>query len=361
MSIRKTPKNDPIREQADSKGLLVVSFGTSHNETCEETIAAIEKHLAKAMAGRRLYRAWTSRFIIRKLRERDGVEIDTVEEALVRMADDGIRDVLVVPTHMLGGAEYDKVLAAVDQGCRSGEGGATTGDGSEAETYTFDRISISRPLLDSDEDIQKLAAVIADELLECERCGVESRSADEPPEGADAALVLMGHGSADRPEVNRVYHKLEEEFRRAGHDNVFVGTVEGSPTIDDVIGKLVVWRSGHVAGAYDSAAPGPAAHPDSPAAEGAELPAAEAPEAPAATLLLAPLMIVAGDHAVNDMAGEGPDSWKNRIAAALCGQDPAGQCPAAEVIPILRGLGSYPGVQQMYADHAAVTELRPGD
>jgi len=353
MSIRKTPKNDPIREQADSKGLLVVSFGTSHNETCEETITAIEKHLAKAMAGRRLYRAWTSRFIIRKLRERDGVEIDTVEEALVRMADDGIRDVLVVPTHMLGGAEYDKVLAAVDQGCRSGEGGATTGDGSEAETYTFDRISISRPLLDSDEDIQKLAAVIADELLECERCGVESRSSDEPPEGADAALVLMGHGSADRPEVNRVYHKLEEEFRRAGHDNVFVGTVEGSPTIDDVIGKLVVWRSGHVAGAYDSAAPGPAAHPGSPAAEGAEF--------PAATLLLAPLMIVAGDHAVNDMAGEGPDSWKNRIAAALCGQDPAGQCPAAEVIPILRGLGSYPGVQQMYADHAAVTELHLGD
>lgn len=278
-----------INAQSNNKGLLVVSFGTTHKDTCEETIGAIEEHLAKAMPARSLYRAWTSRFIIKKLRERDGTKIDTIEEALERMSAEGIEDVLVVPTHMLAGAEYDKVEAAVK---------------SLSEADRPERIATSRPLLDSDGDLKRLAEVIAGELL----------SADDPQLGADdprTALVLMGHGSADKPEVNEIYVRLETEFHKAGHTNVFVGTVEGEPGIDTVIDKV---RS------ID----------------------------PLERVLLAPLMIVAGDHAVRDMAGEDPDSWKNQIAEATG--------PATEVIPILRGLGSYAGVRDMFVEHAALAD-----
>lgn len=279
-----------INAQSKNKGLLVVSFGTTHKDTCEETIGAIEEHLAKAMPARSLYRAWTSRFIIKKLRERDGIKIDTVEEALERISAEGIEDVLVVPTHMLAGAEYDKVEAAVK---------------SLSEADHPERIATSRPLLDGDGDLKRLAEVIAGELL----------SADDPR----TALVLMGHGSADKPEVNEIYVRLEKEFHKAGHTNVFVGTVEGEPCIDTVIDKV---RS------ID----------------------------PLERVLLAPLMIVAGDHAVRDMAGEDPDSWKNQITAAYSTATADAEYASIEVIPILRGLGSYAGVRDMFVEHAALAD-----
>lgn len=278
-----------INAQSNNKGLLVVSFGTTHKDTCEETIGAIEEHLAKAMPARSLYRAWTSRFIIKKLRERDGIEIDTVEEALEHMSAEGIEDVLIVPTHMLAGAEYDKVEAAVK---------------SLPEADRPERIATSRPLLDGDGDLKRLSEVIAGELLS---------AGDLQPDAGDpcTALVLMGHGSADKAEVNEIYVRLEKEFHKAGHTNVFVGTVEGEPGIDTLIDKV---RS------ID----------------------------PLERVLLAPLMIVAGDHAVRDMAGEDPDSWNNQIAEAIG--------PAAEVIPILRGLGSYAGIRDMFVEHAALAD-----
>ena len=321
--------------KANNKGLLVVSFGTTHTDTCEETIGAIEEHLAKAISSRRFYRAWTSRFIIKKLKERDGIVIDTVSEALDRMASDGIDDILVVPTHMLPGAEYDKVMAAVAQAgasCSREQTSDTEAEHEERKTeteYRFEKLAVSRPLLDTEADLKRIAEVLADELLASNDDtalgdGISSPRRDDTDlsgsttNAKSTALVLMGHGSADKPEINRVYLRLEEEFHSAGHDNVFVGTVEGRPSIDDVIEKFKVWR------------------------EALKETAVSEPETDIA-VILAPLMIVAGDHAINDMAGDDPNSWKNRIAAAM---------EAVEVIPVIRGLGSYKGVRDMFAGHA---------
>lgn len=292
--------------RASSGGLLVVSFGTTHRETCRETIGAIEDDLAKAMPFRRLYRGWTSRMIIRRIEGRDGIHIDTVEEALERMAAEGITDVLTVPTHLIAGAEYDKVIAALREkaGC-------------------FDRLAVGRPLLDSPDDLDRLAEVLAGEWLGDPDRATEASAGEWPDPGA--ALVLMGHGSAEREDANEVYVRQEEAFRRQGRNNVWVGTVEGRPSLDDVLEKMAL------------------AGEDAPDQEPEETADARMPGQARGIqrVLLAPLMIVAGDHAVNDMAGDGPESWAGRLAAA--GYDPQ---------PVLRGLGSSAGVRVMFACHA---------
>ena len=345
-----------IKDSTD-KGLLVVSFGTTHGDTCKETIGAIEAHLAKAMPDRRLYRGWTSSFIIRKLRERDGIEIDTVGEALDRMASEGVRDLLVVPTHLLPGAEYDKVMASL-------EVSDAALDRSDAVDRTFEKIVVSGPLLDTGEDLKRLTEVIASELLR--------PSTHAPARGSDA-LVLMGHGSADKPEVNEIYIRLEEEFRRTGHDNVFIGTVEGSPSIDEVTRRLKDWiktKRSHLPKRD------PELHKqvatDWIDEDGSEMRS----EQDSMTVRLAPLMIVAGDHAINDMAGDDSGSWKNRIEEALKSAASDARASGArvpsvedtntvtpsnaasdvevsvEMIPIIRGLGSYTGVQSMFLEKA---------
>ena len=260
------------------KGLMVVSFGTTHGKTCEETIGAIEAHLAKAMPDRKLYRAWTSGMIIRRLKERDGICVDSVDEALERMKGEGVRDLLVAATHMIAGSETEKLRAVL-----------------ETRREEFETISLSRPLLGSDEDVLELAKVIARE-----------HPLDE------AGLVLMGHGSSERPEANRVYVELEKRFRTLGYENVFVGTVEGRPDLEDVAAKI---REGH------------------------SLPAG-------GRMLLAPLMIVAGDHALNDMAGDGEDSWKNILAGE-----------GVKVETVMKGLGSYPGVWKMFEEHGKNADI----
>lgn len=311
------------------KALLVVSFGTSHRETRDETIGAIESYLAKAMPHRKLYRAWTSRFIIKKLKERDGIEIDTVDRAIDRMIDDGIKDLLIVPTHMIGGSENQKMMTMIRERLAEshrecGSVAETSGhEGSEAGP--FDRVRVSRPLLDTPEDLSALVETVAGELL----AGPEKTGNELPAGGPEKTLVLMGHGSGDRPEANEIYVRLEEEFHRQGYPNVLVGTVEGEPGLEQVLEKI---KSDEV--------------------------------------MIAPLMIVAGDHAVNDMAGDDPSSWKNRIAAGR-NSDFGAETPVSRrgsvdeegtgtdprtVIPVLRGLGSYPGVQAMFLEHAMAAE-----
>ena len=287
---------------SEDKGLLVVSFGTTHSGTCEETIGAIEACLAKAMPARRCYRAFTSRFIIKRIRERDSVNIDTVEEAMERMASEGIHDLLVVPTHMIPGGENDKMMAAV-----------------ESSANLFEEIRVSRPLLDSPEDVKKLAEVIAAELLE--KSDTPAGDAEVQGRTADRILVLMGHGSADKPEVNRIYVETEEAFRSLGYDNVYVGTVEGRPSLEDVIAKLRTHEAD------------PGAKREADCEDGAKT-----------EILLAPMMIVAGEHAINDMAGEGDDSWKSRIETIH------------KVRPVIRGLGSYEGIQKMFLEHGERAE-----
>lgn len=340
------------------KAILAVSFGTTHTETRKATIDAIEEHLAAAFPDRKLYRGWTSRFILKRLKERDGTEYDFAEQALLRMKEDGIRDVIVQPTHIIYGREYDKLTEILEKNLGS-----------------FDRAALGKPLLAEEEDISRLADIVIKDIF--------------PSGSTDTALVLMGHGSPykegtktdlilagdpDRSltdDPNLVYSRLEEEFRRKGRNDIFVGTVEGKPSLEDILKKLK--EHGRPYENELSDGHGQPVEQELPAEYGQ--PSEQKPpveqellaeyeqhnghdgktghEARSGqcgrrdhqkikTVALSPLMIVAGDHAVNDMAGDGENSWKNRFLSE-----------GYETEIILRGLGEYPAVREMFAEHAA--------
>lgn len=256
-------------EQKIRKGLLVVSFGTSVNETRRKTIDVIEADLGTAFADCARYRAWTSERIIKIRKERDGVQTDTVSEAMERMLADGIEAVTVQPTYVTGGIENDRMTADV-----------------LAYRGRFASIRLGTPLLTDGEDFDEAAEAVMAEFGE-----------PEPEE----ALVLMGHGTLHK--ANSVYGRLEVRFRERGCGNVFLGTVEAGPPLETLIRRVQ--------------------------ASGAK------------RVTLAPLMVVAGDHARNDMAGEDGDSWKSRFEAAGC-----------EVRCVLKGLGEYPRIRKLYVRHA---------
>lgn len=252
------------------KAILVVSFGTSHQDTLEKTIAAIERDMAEAFPDWEVRRAFTSGMIIRKLERRDGLAIDNVEKALARLVVEGFDTVVVQPTHVMNGEEYDKLAA-------------------QAAPYAhqFSSFALGDPLLTSVEDYQQAVPAVLSEL---------------PAEGEDHALVLMGHGTEHF--ANATYAAMEYVFHDLGHKQVFLGTVEGYPELTQVLHRL-----------------------------------AEHPQVRRVTL--APLMVVAGDHAKNDMAGEEEDSWKTRLEAE-----------GYQVDCVLRGLGEFAAVRKMFVGHA---------
>ena len=262
----------------NKKGLLIVSFGTSHRDALEAAIAAVEREAAAAFPDRVPARAFTSGMIRRKL-SKEGTEIFDVPGALAALRAEGVEDLLVLPTHLIPGEEYEKLLGFL------------------AEAEGFAALRVAGPLMRSLEDVDGVLSALS--------------AAVERQEGE--ALVLMGHGSADKPSANEIYVRLEESFHRLGWTRAFVGTVEGTPDLEDVLGKL----SGG-----DRAA-GPAGGSTGEAAT-----------------TLAPLMIVAGEHAVKDMAGEDPDSWMNRMKAA-----------GYTVEAVKKGLGAYEGVRRMFVRH----------
>ena len=251
--------------------LLAVSFGTSYNETRSLTIDAVEAALQNAYPAYEVRRAFTSQIVIDILEERDGHEIDNVEEAMERLIADGVKEVVVQPTHVMAGFEYDDVVAEVSKY----EG-------------KFDTLKISNPICVDDADYDAMVKVLVEE------------TAAYNAEGT--AVVFMGHGT--HHEANATYAALEDKLHEAGSTNYFIGTVEGSPLIDEVITSV------------------------------------QATDATKVVLL--PLMIVAGDHANNDMAGDEEDSWKTAFVNA-----------GYEVECVLNGLGQYAGVQQILVDHAA--------
>ena len=251
--------------------LLAVSFGTSYNETRALTIDAVEDALQNAYPAYEVRRAFTSQIVIDILEERDGHEIDNVEEAMERLIADGVKEVVVQPTHVMAGFEYDDVVAEVSKY----EG-------------KFDTLKISNPICVADADYDAMVKVLVEETA---AYNAES-----------TAVVFMGHGT--HHEANATYAALEDKLHEAGSTNYFIGTVEGSPLIDEVIASV------------------------------------QATDAKKVVLL--PLMIVAGDHANNDMAGDEEDSWKTAFINA-----------GYEVECVLNGLGQYAGVQQILVDHAA--------
>lgn len=257
-----------MNQQTD-KAILVVSFGTSYEASRKATIEKIEQDIRNAFQDHRIYRAWTSKFIISILKKRDNYTVPTVKEALEQMITDGIREVVVQPTHILDGIENNIMKEEV-----------------LSYKESFDKIAFGTPLLaDSKDESQAINAVTTEfsDLKETE------------------ALVFMGHGTTHQ--VNTVYAGLDQKFKESAHANVFIGTVEVDPTIHDLVKEVTSFQPSKI--------------------------------------YVTPFMIVAGDHAHNDMAGDSPDSW-------VCQFENAG----FEVCPIIKGLGEYPGIRRMYVEHA---------
>lgn len=252
------------------KAILAVSFGTSHRDTLEKTIAAIEQELRCSFPDREVRRAFTSGMIIRKLKNRDGVHIDTVDAALTRLAEDGFGDVVVQPTHIINGDEYDKLrsLAAPMAG-------------------RFSRLTFGAPLLTDVKDYAAAARALMDTL---------------PPAQEKQAVVLMGHGTGHH--ANAAYALMEYVLHDMGRRDVVIGTVEGYPGFEEVVRRLK--ELGNIR-----------------------------------KVSMAPLMVVAGDHAKNDMAGPEPDSWKSQLEAL-----------GYEVSCSLQGMGENAGIRRMFANHA---------
>ena len=253
------------------KAILAVSFGTSHNDTRKVTIDAIERDMQEAFPDYMLYRAWTSKMIIKKLKNRDNVHVFTVLEAMEQMKKDGITDVLIQPTHVINGIENDLMK-----------------EDALAYRDDFHSITFGDPLLTSAEDNLAVIQAIADEFSDLAQ---------------DQVLVLMGHGTTHY--ANSIYAALDYTFKDKGYKNIFLGTVEAYPSMESLMRMVKEYNPSKV--------------------------------------VLAPFMIVAGDHAKNDMAGDDPDSWYSQFKAA-----------GFEVEPVIKGLGEYTGVRSLLVEHLRV-------
>ena len=283
-------KDDPRnQDEIGEKELLVVSFGTSFNDSRVADIKSIEDALQEANPDWSVRRAFTAQIIINHIQARDGEKIDNMEQALERAVANGVKQLVVQPTHLMHGAEYDEMCAAIDK-----------------VRDKFESVEIAEPMLGEvgsdaaviNSDKEAVAkAVVAAALSES---GYESTAAAKE---AGVAYVLMGHGTAHVAKVT--YSQMATQMDKLGYENVFIGTVEGEP--EDTSCEAVI---------------------------------AAVKEAGYTTVVLRPLMVVAGDHANNDMAGADEDSWKTMFEAA-----------GFTVNCQISGLGRIADVQALYVAH----------
>ena len=291
-------KDDP-RNQDDigENELLVVSFGTSFNDSRVADIKGIEDALQEANPDWSVRRAFTAQIIINHIQARDGEKIDNMTQALDRAVANGVKNLVVQPTHLMHGAEYDEMCEALEQYKDKFESVAIAepmlGEvGSDATVINADKEAVAKAIT---------AAAVAD-------AGFESLDAAKD---AGTAFVFMGHGTAHVAKVT--YSQMQAQMQQLGYENVFIGTVEGEP--EETSCEAVI----------------------------------EAVKAAGYTnVILRPLMVVAGDHANNDMAGSEDDSWKTMFEAAGFTVD----CQIA-------GLGEIADVQALYVAHtkAAIEAL----
>ena len=290
------PRND---DEIGENELLVVSFGTSFNESRAEDIGGIEKALQEANPDWSVRRAFTAQIIINHVQARDEEVIDNVDQALARAKANGVKNLVVQPTHLMHGAEYDELMAALK---------AVEGD--------FETIRVAEPLLGQ---VGEDASVINEDKAIVAQAVAATAAAEAGYEGEDTAaalaaaaedgtaFVFMGHGTAHVAKVS--YSQMQTQMDELGYNNVFIGTVEGEPeetACDQIIEKVK-------AAGYKK-------------------------------VILRPLMVVAGDHANNDMAGDEEDSWKSMFTAD--GSFEQVDCQ-------IEGLGRIPEIQALYAAHTA--------
>ena len=261
------PRN---QDEIGEKELLVVSFGTSFNDSRRLTIGAIESALEKAFPEYAVRRGFTSQIIIDHVAKRDGEIIDNMQEALDRAVDNGVKTLVVQPTHLMNGLEYEELT-----------------DELAKYSDSFEKIAIGDPLLTSDADFEAVMTAITD--------------ATKDAADGKTAICFMGHGTT--ADSNSVYSKMQTLLTDKGFNDYYVGTVEATPSLDDVLAAVQK-------GNYEK-------------------------------VILRPLMIVAGDHANNDMAGDEDDSWKSTF-------EKAGYTVDCQV----EGLGQLEAIQQLFVEHA---------
>ena len=285
---------DDVRNQDEigENEILVVSFGTSFNDSRVADVKGIEDALQAAYPDWSVRRAFTAQIIINHIQAREGARIDNVEQALDRAVDNGVKNLVIQPTHLMKGAEYDEVIEVVD-----------------SYRDKFETVSVAEPLLGEvgndatviNEDKKAVAEIITAEAVK--DAGYDSIEAAKEDQ---TAFVFMGHGTHHTAMVT--YNQMQTQMNELGYDNVFIGTVEGDEAFSaDTIIKNVA-------------------------------------EAGYTKVVLRPLMVVAGDHANNDMAGTEEDAWYAMFTASGKFENVDTQ---------IKGLGQIEAIQQIYVDHTA--------
>lgn len=287
-------KDDPLNQDGIGENeILVVSFGTSFNDSRVADIGTVEKAIQKANPDWSVRRAFTSQIIINHIQARDNEKIDNMKQALDRAVSCGVKKLVIQPTHLMYGAEYDELLSYIDE-----------------YKDNFESLVVAEPLLGKvgnnasiiNEDKKAVALAVVAESVRA--AGFSSL---EEAEEKASAFVLMGHGTSHSAKIS--YSQMASQMAKLGYKNVFIGTVEGEPeetACENIIES--VKNAGYK------------------------------------NIILRPLMVVAGDHANNDMAGDDEDSWKNMFTSS--GNFEKIDCQIA-------GLGRIASIQKMYVDHTA--------
>ncbi|MDO4978063.1 MAG: sirohydrochlorin cobaltochelatase [Eubacteriales bacterium] len=286
--------DDPANaDEIGENELLVVSFGTSFNSSRVDDISSIEKALAAANPDWSVRRAFTAQIIINHIQAREGEKIDNMQQALDRAVANGVKNLVVQPTHLMHGAEYDELVEALD-----------------AYKDKFETVKVAEPLLG---EVGEDATVINDdkkavaEAITAEAIATANYESTDAAAEDGVAFVFMGHGTSHTAKVS--YSQMQTQMNELGYKNVFIGTVEGEPeetACENVIEAVK-------AAGYKK-------------------------------VILRPLMVVAGDHANNDMAGDDDDSWKSMFVAS-------GNFDSVDAQ--IAGLGGIKAIQDIYVAHSA--------
>ena len=282
------PRN---QDEIGDNEILVVSFGTSFNDSRVADVKGIEDAIQEAFPDWSVRRAFTAQIIINHVQARDGEKIDNVDQALDRAVSNGVKNLVIQPTHLMHGAEYDELMETVDN-----------------YKDKFETVIIAEPLLG---EVGSDATVINDDKKAVAETLTAEAVKDSGYDSLDAAkedktaYVFMGHGTAHVAKVS--YSQMQSQMKELGYDNVFIGTVEGEP--EDTACEAVIKA---------------------------------AADAGYTKIVLRPLMVVAGDHANNDMAGEDDDSWVSMFKAS-------GNFESVDTQ--IHGLGSVDAIEQIYVQH----------